>query len=100
MQFLTEVILCVKEVNKKTRAAAFDLLVKLARAMEDANPASAVPNLDSDMGMYRTFYCCTCSAPFSVLAHFPDAWKHQHATALFGDQVLSFVIMSSCVGSP
>jgi hypothetical protein len=50
LQFLTEVILCVKEVNKKTRAAAFDLLVKLAHAMEEASPAPNLLDMDTCMG--------------------------------------------------
>ena len=46
-----EIVLCVKEVNQKTRAAAFELLVSLARAMHEADPPSvAPPDGDAAMG--------------------------------------------------
>ena len=38
-----EVVLCTKEVNKKTRAAAYALLVTLGRTMLAANPPPAPP---------------------------------------------------------
>jgi hypothetical protein len=50
MTMLAEIVLCVKEVNSKTRAAAFEVLLDLAHAMENADPASAVPDDDIDMG--------------------------------------------------
>jgi hypothetical protein len=50
MTMLAEIVLCVKEVNSKTRAAAFEVLLDLAHAMESADPASAVPDDDVDMG--------------------------------------------------
>ena len=47
-----EIVLCTKEVNKKTRAAAFALLVDLARAMHEAVPIPLPPigPVDSAMG--------------------------------------------------
>jgi hypothetical protein len=46
---VSEIVLCVKEVNIKTRAAAYALLVGLARAMHavDPPPAPALPALDA-----------------------------------------------------
>lgn len=35
---VSEIILCVKERNKATRATAFDLLVQIAHAMHEAEP--------------------------------------------------------------
>ena len=53
-----EIVLCTKEVNKKTRAAAFALLVDLAAAMHEAMPIpQAAGPADSAMGesaMWRT----------------------------------------------
>ncbi|KAK9818389.1 hypothetical protein WJX72_011834 [[Myrmecia] bisecta] len=46
---VSEIILCVKEVNKKTRIAAYELLIELAHAMHDANPPSLV--MDDDAAM-------------------------------------------------
>lgn len=37
---VAEIIISVKEANKRTRAAAFDLLVDVARAMHEAEPPS------------------------------------------------------------
>jgi hypothetical protein len=45
---VSEIVLCVKEVNQKTRAAAYGLLVDLARAMHEAEPPS-LPDLDERM---------------------------------------------------
>lgn len=35
-----EIVLCTKEVNKRTRVAAYELLVSLAWAMHEAHPPS------------------------------------------------------------
>lgn len=43
-----EIVLCVKEVNQKTRAAAYALLVGLGQAMQDAQPPP-MPDLDAHM---------------------------------------------------
>ena len=43
-----EIVLCVKEVNQKTRAAAYALLVGLGQAMQDAQPPP-IPDLDAHM---------------------------------------------------
>lgn len=43
-----EIVLCVKEVNQKTRAAAYGLLVDMGQAMQDAHPPP-MPNLDAHM---------------------------------------------------
>ena len=43
-----EIVLCVKEVNQKTRAAAYGLLVDLGQAMQDAQPPP-MPDLDAHM---------------------------------------------------
>ncbi len=46
---VSEIVLCVKEVNQKTRAAAYGLLVDLGQAMHEAGPPS-LPSLDTHMG--------------------------------------------------
>lgn len=45
---VTEIILCVKEANKRTRAAAFDLLLEVATAMHEAEPPTI--NINEDDG--------------------------------------------------
>jgi ribosomal RNA-processing protein 12 len=45
---VTEIILCVKEANKRTRAAAFDLLIDVATAMHEAEPP--IININEDDG--------------------------------------------------
>lgn len=47
---VSEIVLCIKEVNKRTRVAAYELLVGLAEAMHDADPPPPLLNLDTDMG--------------------------------------------------
>ena len=44
---VSEIILCVKERNKQTRATSFELLVQIAHAMHDAEPPP--PGLDYAM---------------------------------------------------
>ena len=44
-----EIVLCTKEVNKKTRAAAFALLVDLARAVHEAVPLPAGASMATGM---------------------------------------------------
>ena len=44
-----EIVLCVKEVNQKTRAAAYGLLVDLGQAMQEAHPPSLPDDLDAHM---------------------------------------------------
>lgn len=46
---VSEIVLCVKEVNQKTRAAAYGLLVELAHAMHESEPPP-LPDLDEHMG--------------------------------------------------
>ena len=71
-----EIVLCTKEVNKKTRAAAFALLVDLAAAMHEAMPIpQAAGPADSAMGEPAVWgtdvlscralrhYCCCCCRP-------------------------------------
>lgn len=50
---VSEIILCVKEVNQKTRTAAYELLVSLARAMHEQHPPPMGPmgGQDADMDM-------------------------------------------------
>ncbi|KAK9864417.1 hypothetical protein WJX84_009705 [Apatococcus fuscideae] len=45
---VSEIILCVKEVNRRTRVAAFELLIGLAHAMDTTYPAP-LPSLDASM---------------------------------------------------
>lgn len=45
---VTEIILCVKEANKRTRAAAFDLLIEVATAMHEAEPPTINVNDNDD----------------------------------------------------
>ncbi|PSC74246.1 ARM repeat superfamily [Micractinium conductrix] len=48
---VSEIILCVKERNKATRATAFELLVQIAHAMHDADPPPrGALNFDTQMG--------------------------------------------------
>ena len=47
---VSEIILCVKEVNQKTRTAAYELLVSLAKAMHEQHPPP-LPALGQDMDM-------------------------------------------------
>ncbi len=49
-QLVAEIILCCKEVNTKTRATAFELLVEVGHAMHAARPPPAMPPLDHAMG--------------------------------------------------
>ena len=49
-QLVAEIILCCKEVNTKTRATAFELLVEIGHAMHAARPPPTVPPLDESMG--------------------------------------------------
>lgn len=54
---VSEIILCVKEVNQKTRAAAYELLVSLAHAMHQQHPPPFVlPGQDTDMGKQPLLY--------------------------------------------
>ncbi|KAL3148459.1 hypothetical protein ABBQ38_013906 [Trebouxia sp. C0009 RCD-2024] len=49
---VSEIILCVKEVNQKTRTAAYELLVSLARAMHEQHPPPmALMGQDADVEM-------------------------------------------------
>ena len=45
-----EIILCIKEVNKKTRVAAYELLVSLAKAMHENDPPTLNLPVDDSMG--------------------------------------------------
>lgn len=47
---VAEIILCCKEVNTKTRAAAYELLIDIAHAMHDARPPPDVIPEDETMG--------------------------------------------------
>ena len=47
---ITEIILCVKEANKRTRAAAFDLLVDVATEMHEADPPPLLSMGDGENG--------------------------------------------------
>ena len=48
---VSEIILCVKEVNQKTRAAAYELLISLAHAMHQEHPPPlAALDQDDPMG--------------------------------------------------
>ena len=39
---ISEIVLCIKEVNQKTRVAAYELLVELAQTMHERFPPPAV----------------------------------------------------------
>ncbi|GAB4822579.1 hypothetical protein N2152v2_009625 [Parachlorella kessleri] len=45
-----EIILCVKESNKKTRLAAYQLLVEIGHALHEAQPPVLIDAADEDMG--------------------------------------------------
>jgi len=53
---VSEIILCVKEVNQKTRTAAYELLVSLAKAMHEQHPPPP-PALGQDMDMGGSSRC-------------------------------------------
>ena len=60
---VSEIILCVKEVNQKTRTAAYELLVSLAKAMHEQHPPPLpAPGQVMDMGGSSR-----CSSPVSAL---------------------------------
>lgn len=50
---VSEIILCVKEVNRRTRVAAFELLIGLAHAMDTTYPPP-LPSIDAHMGEQST----------------------------------------------
>ena len=68
---VSEIILCVKEVNQKTRTAAYELLVSLARAMHEQHPPP-MPSMgggqDADMDTGPPLHCCSCLMLTVVLA--------------------------------
>ncbi len=47
---VSEIVLCIKEVNKRTRIAAYELLVGLAKAMHSAEPPPVMISPDAQMG--------------------------------------------------
>ena len=51
---VSEIVLCIKEVNKRTRVAAYEFLVGLAKAMHNAEPPPLVTSLDAEMGTYSS----------------------------------------------
>ena len=53
---VSEIVLCIKEVNKRTRIAAYELLVGLARAMHEDSPPAAAIDYDASMGITSS-YC-------------------------------------------
>lgn len=64
---VSEIILCVKEVNQKTRTAAYELLVSLAGAMHEQHPPPMPlmgegQDADMDTGLPLKFlspaHCC------------------------------------------
>lgn len=60
---VSEIILCVKEVNQKTRTAAYELLVSLARAMHEQHPPPMPPmgvGQDADMDTGPPLPCWSC----------------------------------------
>lgn len=59
---VSEIILCVKEVNQKTRTAAYELLVSLARAMHEQHPPPmALMGQDADVEMGQSLNPCPCA---------------------------------------
>ena len=53
---VSEIILCVKERNKQTRATSFELLVQIAHAMHGAEPPP--PGLDYAMADGERLVIC------------------------------------------
>ena len=53
---VSEIVLCIKEVNKRTRIAAYELLVGLARSMHAANPPPVSADMDTSMGDLTSRY--------------------------------------------
>lgn len=47
---VSEIVLCIKEVNKRTRIASYELLVELAKAMHEAEPPTLQLGADAHMG--------------------------------------------------
>ena len=65
---VAEIILCCKEINTKTRAAAYELLVDIAHAMHDARPPPDAISDEEAMGAPRPVpsprpYALLCLAP-------------------------------------
>lgn len=58
---VSEIILCVKERNKQTRATSFELLVQIAHAMHDAE--SPPPGLDYAMADGERLVICLGMLP-------------------------------------
>ena len=64
---VSEIILCVKEVNQKTRTAAYELLVSLARAMHHQRPPPLPPmGQDADMDTGQSFICCYLAVMYEL----------------------------------
>ena len=60
---VAEIILCCKEVNTKTRATAYELLVDIAHAMHDARPPPiTIPGEDA-MGAHPNAIQCADYSP-------------------------------------
>ena len=74
---VSEIILCVKERNKQTRATSFELLVQIAHAMHDAEPPP--PGLDYAMadGERWLYPWACCKRPA-----LPD-WEGRMGTLFF-----------------
>ena len=47
---ISEIVLCIKEVNQKTRVAAYELLVELAQTMHERFPPPGVLGSTEDTG--------------------------------------------------
>ena len=57
---ISEIVLCIKEVNQKTRVAAYELLVELAQTMHERFPPPGVLGSTEDTGKpvsSRSFFC-------------------------------------------
>ena len=78
-----EIVLCVKEVNQKTRAAAFELLVSLARRMHETDPPSISP-ADGDASMGESFHPHANSINCDPAAISQLACKHNDSSAANG----------------
>lgn len=59
-----EIVLCIKEVNKRTRIAAYELLVGLAKVMHEEHPPQACFEQDAAMGWLRPPSRTLCSPHF------------------------------------
>lgn len=89
---ISEIVLSIKESNKKTRASAYDLLIEVANAMEERNPVDGVTSLvhlilGGLVGSTSQMVSATVMALARILFEFPA-----HMICLM-DELLPLILM-------